>query len=821
MAPDSTSPEMWDRLWSEVSVDEWDRVSEAILAGLQGAIGSVSGYRILEAGAGSGRVSLRLAQEGAEVTLLDFSERALELARMRFEEAGCTAAFVLGHIESMPFADSTFDVVWNAGVLEHFSPERQTELLAEMGRVVRPDGYLVCMVPNKRSLPYLLAKWYLEMTGQWLYGQEFPVESLRPVMDRAGLEVVEEFSVGYDVGCEMLANIPSLSHLGAILDFHYNTLSGTDKRALPGYLLVTVARCRDSRSSAYSGGSHARGQAGLSPTVSGVPTPRGATGILAHSRDIICLSSINWTDLWQRPQQLMSRFARYGHRVVFVDSQTYYVDVSDADPRQQLRQRLIDAIIRITRWDHGVAHLPRVSMGRRPSGDMEDLTPDYVDALQSAFGFREPIFWVYLPTWGHSVAFLKSRGKVVYDCVDDFAAFSDATPDVVAGDRILTAHADIVLATASRLVEGKKQFAARIHHSPNGVDPDFFRPSRHRFRRPGQRRIIGFVGALADWVDFELIRDMARLRPAWRFVLVGPTLTDVSSATKYPNVELWGRQPYSRLPAILKQFDVGTIPFRVNNLTHHANPIKVYEYLAAGLPVVARRIPELEPLADYVRFADTAEEFVSEIERVLTLDSVEEVERRIRMVRRFSWERIARESLTLVLAHEADIWGDRRVAKEILMTGSDWVGDSLEIKLEIAVHAALDSDPVEAIRIVNEQPSLVHEVAERLYRRGHLESAVVVLDRFHAMVPGDPDTLYNLAALLAEKGEYSASLAHIARYLESVKEAELIRQAVPLLTRCLAGLGREGVAAELTSLLESESSDLHTFDLAARVRELF
>src|SRR4029078_13293068 len=127
------------------------------------------------------------------------------------------------------------------------------------------------------------------------------------------------------------------------------------------------------------------------------------------------------------------------------------------------------------------------------------------------------------------------------------------------------------------------------------------------------RPIVGFFGLIADWVDTDIMAAIARRYPTGSLVVVGKATTDVSALQKLPNVHLLGRKPYADLPAYCKAFDVAINPFRINELTLAANPLKVREYLAAGLPVVSTDIPEVHVLED-VRVGVDHDDFISQID---------------------------------------------------------------------------------------------------------------------------------------------------------------------------------------------------------------
>jgi glycosyltransferase involved in cell wall biosynthesis len=129
--------------------------------------------------------------------------------------------------------------------------------------------------------------------------------------------------------------------------------------------------------------------------------------------------------------------------------------------------------------------------------------------------------------------------------------------------------------------------------------------------------ILGFTGLLADWVDLTLLAELAKRRPEWSIVLIGRSDVDLRVFDGLGNVHLLGHRPYDRLPEFLRGFDVALLPFVNNELTVNANPLKLREYLAAGLPVIASPIPEVARYASLVALANTAEEYEREINAVL------------------------------------------------------------------------------------------------------------------------------------------------------------------------------------------------------------
>jgi len=237
-------------------------------------------------------------------------------------------------------------------------------------------------------------------------------------------------------------------------------------------------------------------------------------------------------------------------------------------------------------------------------------------------GFRRAINYVFLPP-AALVAGRLGEELVVYHCVDEYAAFSDiqAAP-ILELEEILLRRADIVFASAELLVQSKSRHNPRTHLVRHGVDfTHFSRALDAETKVPEEiaslpRPVIGFFGLVADWVDVDLMAEVAKRFSQGSLVVLGKVTTDVTALESLPNVRLLGRKPYADLPAYCKGFDVALMPFRLNELTLNANPLKVREYLAAGLPVVSTPIPEVEVLG-LCRIAEGRDATVREIEAAL------------------------------------------------------------------------------------------------------------------------------------------------------------------------------------------------------------
>ncbi|MCB9561104.1 MAG: glycosyltransferase [Kofleriaceae bacterium] len=273
-----------------------------------------------------------------------------------------------------------------------------------------------------------------------------------------------------------------------------------------------------------------------------------------------------------------------------------------------------------------VLPLPHSAVARRINQQILRAT---IAGLRLRLGLRKFQLWTFLPNVADYVGTL-GEDLSVYYCVDEWSMFTylDGTATVDA-ERALLDRVDCVFAINHALTEAKRQRNPEAHVSPHGVDHAAFARALDPATAipadlaaiPGPR--VGFYGTIQDWVDQDLIAQVAARRPDWSFVLLGQELVDASRLRALPNVHLLGRRPHDELPAYCKGFDVGIIPYAAIERMAFVNPIKLREYLSAGLPVVSTAVPEVMRYPDWCAIARTADEFEAAIARELAGDSAE------------------------------------------------------------------------------------------------------------------------------------------------------------------------------------------------------
>lgn len=259
-----------------------------------------------------------------------------------------------------------------------------------------------------------------------------------------------------------------------------------------------------------------------------------------------------------------------------------------------------------------------------------------IRTLQWRYKFVKPYYLYFVPTGVILTGMLGQRLSAYY-IVDNFSAFDGIEHDAILElEQRSLRSADLVFATAQTIIERFRSERKDIIFSPHGVDVDHFRKTQgpriaisEEIQKSGP--IIGFMGSLVhDSVDLKLIERLAAKRPDWTFLLLGRQSSDVSALKAQRNVLLIPSKPYEELPGWLQLFDVGLMPFLVNDLTRDLNPIKLREYLASGIPVVSTPLPAVQDYKDVVTFALTDEEWLAAISAYLqNPGSPEERQRRV------------------------------------------------------------------------------------------------------------------------------------------------------------------------------------------------
>ena len=326
----------------------------------------------------------------------------------------------------------------------------------------------------------------------------------------------------------------------------------------------------------------------------------------------MCLSHLRWNFVFQRPQHLLSRAAKQYRVVIFEET---VGNGTITEPR-----------ITYTEYPEGVTvALPELPWGMT---DAEVLAAHrrLFEELIEREG-RPRVLWFYTPM---AMEFSDSVDAdiVVFDKMDELAAFKGAPPPIVAFETRLLERADVVFTGGQSLFEAARDRHSNVHAFPSSVDVAHFAQARAGAVPDPQdqssigRPRIGYFGVIDERLDIELVRRTAELKPDWQFVMIGPVIKiDPVALPKLPNIHWLGAKDYRELPAYLAHWDVGFMPFALNEATRFISPTKTPEFLAAGLPVVSTAIRDVvRPYGEkgFVEIAATADGTVRGIEKVLS-----------------------------------------------------------------------------------------------------------------------------------------------------------------------------------------------------------
>lgn len=350
---------------------------------------------------------------------------------------------------------------------------------------------------------------------------------------------------------------------------------------------------------------------------------------LPRSAEIICFSH-DWTGDPLSKTHLVRILSRH-NKILWINALPNRAPTANSKDLKRAWKKLADFAKPIEEVEPNIFVLNPLAVPSYGNAMIRSFNQRFLIAqikkAMKRLGMVSPVNLIFNPVAGLIAGKLRER-SIIYYCVDEYTAFTGASKGLKEIEEDLFKKADAVVVSAQKLYDSKSVFNANTHMIPHGTDWSHFRRALDAdLQVPDEiadlpRPIIGFHGLLADWVDFELIRQVAMRFSEGSVVLIGKTTVDAEQHIKVlddvKNIHLLGRKPYSALPAYCKAFDVALNPFKINDLTLAANPLKVREYLAAGVPVVSTDIPEVRNL-DGCRIGSTPDEFIENIAELLRL----------------------------------------------------------------------------------------------------------------------------------------------------------------------------------------------------------
>lgn len=385
---------------------------------------------------------------------------------------------------------------------------------------------------------------------------------------------------------------------------------------------------------------------------------------MKENKDIILLSTADWDNpFWTNKQHVAVELARLGHRVLYIDSLGLRKPSASKRDISRIFRRIVKAVrpprqVRDRLWVWSPIILPwhNVALIRVLNKLILGLGLHFWIAI---LRFKNNILWTYNPLTPELMN-IQSFERCIYHCVDEIKSQPGMPVAVLeCVEKELARQADMIFATAPKLAETRKEWNPNTYYLPNVADYEHFSSALdEQTQIPEDIRNIpsprlGFIGAISGYkLNFNLIRETALSHPDWSMVLIGEVgegdpWTDISLLQGLPNVFFLGPKPYQKLPAYLKAFDVALLPNNINEYTDSMFPMKFFEYLAAGVPVVSVDLKAIREFAHVVKIGRTSSEFIESIEEVLAGDVVA-LQDRLNLAREYTYQARTEKMLTMI-----------------------------------------------------------------------------------------------------------------------------------------------------------------------------
>ncbi len=375
-------------------------------------------------------------------------------------------------------------------------------------------------------------------------------------------------------------------------------------------------------------------------------------------RQVVCISTTNYYPIPTRKQNVMNRLS--DAEIIYIDPPvTWIAPLKDKNCKE-----------RLTKWklpgekvqDNVTVYaappvLPFFNKFRWINKINQKRQAAFIRKKMKEHGFEKPYVWCYSPTSCDAVDLIPKQG-LIYDCVDRHSAYKGMINPAVVDkqEEDLAKKADYVFCTAEGLRETLEQYNDNVSMIPNGAAYEIFSQVADGEEKPvdPEKPVFGFVGMLQECIDYDCIEALAKQYPEGEVRLIGRTLpgVDLSHLEKYPNVKFCGLVPQKELPEKIREFDVCLNVFREGRLSKDVSPLKFYEYLATGKPVVSTREPlQVSDFADVVHVASGLEEFMAKCEEALHETEPtrsEKAKKRMEYGRQCSWDERVKQMETIL-----------------------------------------------------------------------------------------------------------------------------------------------------------------------------
>lgn len=381
---------------------------------------------------------------------------------------------------------------------------------------------------------------------------------------------------------------------------------------------------------------------------------------MTHDEPLLVFSHLRWDFVFQRPQHLMSRFAKR-RRVIFFEEPGHATSG--------------DSYLEMSLPQPGVLVCRPHTPSDKPGFHDQQIPylQELVQKLVSREGLSDYALWFYTPMALPLIQSLEPRA-IIYDCMDELSAFANAPLQMLQREAALLKAADIVFTGGPSLYRAKKDRHSNAHCFSSSVDAQHFGSARGAVDEPADQYGIahprlGFFGVIDERIDLDLLAKLADERPGYNIVMLGPVVKiEPATLPQRANLHYLGQKDYAELPAYLAGWDVCLLPFALNNSTRFISPTKTLEYMAAAKPIVSTPITDVaESYADVVYIAQGAD-FIAACDRALDEDAATRQEQQKKMaavLANTSWDATA-ERMSDVIAAAIEANAERTaIAKKI------------------------------------------------------------------------------------------------------------------------------------------------------------
>jgi len=362
--------------------------------------------------------------------------------------------------------------------------------------------------------------------------------------------------------------------------------------------------------------------------------------------DIVLFSTADFSFIRTRKQQVAINLSKKGHRVLFIEPPRSGKWKNLPLTRHNLLKKISDNLF---------VYSPPVFPLMGKYSLINSLNYDFILfnilKIVNKLDFRDITYWLYTLRGFKWIGKLSEK-RVVFDSIENWQ-YSNEEDSLKKKLPSFIKKSDIVFAPSTEIVDYCKKYNHKSFLIPHGVDPSYFK----EYKEPDElkkikRPIIGISASItAQKFDINLVKEIAKKRPDWSIVIIGPILSgeNLDCFKDILNIHYLGEKDFDILPAYVKQFDIGFIPFIVNKFTRCTRPLKMFDYIASGIPVVSTRLLEYEDYKDFVKTADKTDDFIRIIEKEITEDSPEKIRKRIETAKGFLWSKRVDSMLDIIM----------------------------------------------------------------------------------------------------------------------------------------------------------------------------